>query len=390
MFNFFLILNSIAFLGGQVARINLPNGVAITFLDISVGLTVGIWLLGKIHKKEKISGYLLNGILIFVIAGIASLLANSWNYTPKELGIATLYLCRFLIYAGLYFVVRGELTKRKGEIRQSMFIVGCVSVFIGFLQYIFYPDLRGWYFLGWDEHLFRMFGTFLDPNYFGSFLVIFLLFIFQLKKEAIKIKDIKIIALIITIVVAILLTYSRSAVVMGMAAIVTYFLMKKDFVKMAVLALIFLSSVFLVSNYYIEGLNPFRIASTQARIESAQNAIEIIKDHPIIGVGFNTYRYAQNEYGFRDSPFWMTSHADAGTDNSFLFILATTGIIGFISYAFLIRRMFSMTKFLQKQQREIFLTMIITLLVGSIFNNLLFYTPLMMWLWIYLGATESN
>lgn len=390
MFKILLIINAIAFIAGQVARIKISDGVAITLLDLSVLVTVATWVIFTLYKKNKVTGKLKLGIIAFVISCVISLTANSWNYSIPQLGIASLYLCRFVAYTCMYFIVKYQSKKKKELILSTMFITGTVVLFLGFLQYAFYPDLRGWYYLGWDEHLYRMFGTFLDPNYFGSFLVIFFLFSFQLKGEVLKRSNWKIILLLLCIILGVLLTYSRSAVVMSIVGIVTYFFLKKEYLKMLGVGVLFLLSVLLVANYRIEGLNPFRIASTTARIESANNAFQIIKDHPIFGVGFNTYRYAQNEYGFRDSSFWMTSHADAGTDNSILFILATTGILGLTTYVFLIKRIGSLRNSLDKNQKVFFLTICITLLVGSMFNNLLFYTPFMVWIWVYLGVMENK
>lgn len=397
MFKFFLIFNSVAFIGSQLLRIKLNNGVAITLLDIAVAITVLIWLTQKILHKEKITGFLLKGIVFFITVCILSLLANSWNYLPYQTGIATLYLIRFLIYSGLYFLIKELPAQKRGMIKSYIFLTGIIVLAIGFLQFFFYPALESLYYLGWDEHLYRMFGTFLDPNYFGSFLVLFFLFVLEYKAKDIKKIDLlairhgnKILTLLILIILGIVLTYSRSAIIMALTAIIVYFFTKKDYLKILTITILFLAFVFMLSNTYIEGLNPFRIASTKARIESIQNAVTIIKDHPILGVGFNTYRYTQNQYGFRTTGFWQTSHADAGTDNSFLFILATTGVIGLTVYIYLMSQVFKLKKILKGSARQIFITVLVTLTVGSMFNNLLFFTPVMFFIWIYLGLTESK
>ena len=67
-----------------------------------------------------------------------------------------------------------------------------------------------------------------------------------------------------------------------------------------------------------EGVKLERMSTVWARIASWKKAWEIFSDNPIIGVGFNTYRYAQ-----KASP---ESHAGAGSDSSILLVMATTGI----------------------------------------------------------------
>ena len=68
-----------------------------------------------------------------------------------------------------------------------MLISGSLIVLLGFIQLMFYPALRNLYYLGWDEHLYRMFSTFLDPNFAGAFFVLFTLFVIDMslryKKE---------------------------------------------------------------------------------------------------------------------------------------------------------------------------------------------------------------
>jgi O-antigen ligase len=390
MLHILLFLVTLSFIGSQLTRLKLDNGVAFTLLDVAVFVTITVFLAKKFLSREKINGHLLPGVIAFVIASLISLVANSWTFLPKEIGVGSLYLLRFVMYSGLYFVVRELTKKQKESIKKAMCVAGISIIIGGFIQYVLYPDLDILYSLGWDEHLYRMYSTFLDPNYLGSFLVLFGLFFYQYNKKNLHKKNLMSLGFMSLAIVAIALTYSRSAIVMGITAIMCYFFLKKDFLKMGVIMSVFLLLIVLVSNSKIEGLNPFRIASTAARIESAQNAITIIKDHPVFGVGFNTYRYAQDKYGFRNLSLFATSHADAGTDNSFLFILATTGIVGLMAYCFLLKKIFEMRKFVQKEDKKIFLTILISLLAGSMFNNLLFYTPLMAWMWVYLGVTENT
>jgi O-antigen ligase len=136
------------------------------------------------------------------------------------------------------------------------------------------------------------------------------------------------------------------------------------------------------SRYFnIENINLFRAVSSEARIETARNSLIILGKNPLIGVGFNSYKYFQLRYGLRlDNPI---SHADAGSDNSLLFVLATTGIIGFILYLFLWFR-------LLKAVSALAVASIVGVFVDSMFINSLFYPFIMLWLWIICALSTKN
>jgi len=140
--------------------------------------------------------------------------------------------------------------------------------------------------------------------------------------------------------------------------------------------------------FYIENTNLLRTASSEARLETSRNALKIIQDHPILGVGFNAYRYAQIKYNFRNAHPLFMSHADSGVDNSFLFVLATTGIIGFIAYISLWFFILKMAVVRKKHELSIAGVLVIASIVGlsvnALFINSLFYAPLMLWMWLLI------
>lgn len=381
---------------GQLVRFPISDGVAVTLLDASVLLFVGNFLVGFITKKQKIRASLSYPIFLFVAACILSLLVNLFLYMPSQIGVASLYLVRWLLYAGVYFAVLQYKELQEKELIFLLLGTGVVQLIGGLWQYYFFPDLRVLYYLGWDDHLYRLIGVFIDPNYQGAmfvllFIVLLGLFIQHIKKKHVRFFGIGIMLLLS--LSEIVLTYSRSALVMLTASFGTFFFFlgnKKLLLMLLGVALFF---VIIFSNTYIEGLNPFRTASIFARISSMKEAVIIIKDNPVFGVGFNTFRYAQNAYGLRVSERWQTSHADAGTDNSFLFVLATTGIVGFSAYLYLLSRMLLLAKKHISKKTIIPLitfTSLVGIIVDSFFVNSLFYSFFMFWMWALVGFTENN
>jgi len=130
-----------------------------------------------------------------------------------------------------------------------------------------------------------------------------------------------------------------------------------------------------------------RLVSVRARIVNWQEAVSVFQKNPILGVGFNTYSYRRINK-FYDSPVF--SHAQAGGDNSFLFILATTGIVGFVSYLSIWINVFLITIRMKSNVNKIVrLSSFTAIFIHSLFVNTLFYPWIMLWMWIVLGATEK-
>lgn len=365
---------------GEIARINLSNGFAIKPLDVGVGIIVLSGLMFKIIKKQKIKQMnIFLPIVLFTLTGLFSLITNNLRLSLSEFFISFSYLLRWVAYAGIFFVVNDFDKEFKKKIASLLIALGSLIVGLGYLQYFLYPNLKNLFYLGWDEHMYRMFSVFLDPNFAGAFFVLFFLFLMNLlaRKENIFIG----ILLVLTLG-AIFLTFSRSALITLMisSSILLVLLNKKIWIAL-LLGIVFLALAISSKYFNIENINLFRVISTEARLKTAKNAIKIIQDQPIFGVGFNAYRYAQLGYRFRNDKAEVVSHADSGVDNNILFVLATTGVVGFLFYALMWIRIIKMANVLA-------VVSIIGVLVDSLFVNSLFYTYIMFWLWVIIGLGE--
>lgn len=393
MLKVLFLISLIAFILGQTARIQFDNGIAVTFLDISVGLFIGVWFVHMIYQRKSLKDRLFLPILLFFTAGTFSLIINSASLESQQLMVSFLYALRWLFYAGLYFAVKDFSVENKRKVSYMLIIAGGVVVFLGFLQYFFYNNLRNLYYLQWDDHLYRMFSSFLDPNFAGVFFSLFLFLTLSRMADAIEEKDKRSVyifsALGLMTLLAVVLTYSRTAIIALVVGTISLFLLKGN--KKLTILFLFIGFCFLLllSNVGIEGRNPFRAASSVERIHSMQIAFTIIERNPVFGVGFNAYRYAQNKYGFRTSEKWQVSHADAGTDNSFLFVWATTGIVGLLAYGFLWVRILQ-SRIIRAAVQPVAIATLCGLLASSFFLNTLFYPMLLYWIWVLLGITESK
>lgn len=392
------VLFILSFPIAEVGRLQFPNGVAIMLNDVLLILTVVTWILLFIkNKRNAFKGNLKKPILIFSAIALLSLLLNSPSLNAQSFIVSFLYLARWVLYACLYFIVFGFDKSFRKKISYIMYLSGFLFVLEGYVQYFLYPNLRNLYYLGWDEHLYRMFSGFLDPNYAGAFFVVYLIFSLYFVWSHFNTKNYLKTAIsgIISLMTlsAIYLTYSRSAFLMLLVSTVTFLILinKKKQILIVFVTLILLIFV-APRSFKTTGTDMLRTVSSEARITSMQQAITIFEKSPVIGVGFNAYRYAQNTYLGLDNIYWQTTHSGAGTDDSFLFVLATTGIAGFASFVYLLYKMGKL--FIINIGRNKFsvvsLAIILGLAVDSIFINSLFYVFILEWVWILTALSEVS
>ncbi len=380
----------------EVGRFQFSNGVAVSVNDILLMILVIAWIGSHLLNKRKIDkNSLTKPILVFVGVALISLIVNVPHLSFMNFLISFSYLLRWALYTSLFFIVNEFDKKFKNKIPYLMLFSGVIVVVAGYIQYFLYPSLRNLFYLGWDEHLYRMFSSFLDPNFAGTFFVLLFIFILGLNYRYLKTnlnKAVVLGVLNIFVLLAVYLTYSRSAFVMLAVSLSAFlFLIKKW--KLIVFALIGLLLIVLIipRSFQTEGTNLLRTFSSEQRIVSSQIALKIFESSPVFGVGFNSYRYAQNKIGLNNQT-WQTTHSGAGTDNSFLFVLATTGIIGMISYLYLSSCIAVFAKVNLKN--NIFSLILLSSVAGLIFNsffiNSLFYVFILEWIWIVASLIENK
>jgi O-antigen ligase len=393
IFILFIILFPIA----EVGRVQFANGVAVSVNDIFLSILIIAWLGFHLYKKRKIDkSYLFKPLGLFSLIALISLALNFLNLKFDAWLISFSYLLRWVAYSSLYFIVKEFDTKFKFKTSYVLLVSGFFVVLIGFVQYFLYPNLKNLYYLGWDEHLYRLFSSFLDPNFAGSFFAIYFLFAISFISGFLKkrnwVRFLMVGAAALLALCALYLTYSRSALIMLAVSVVVYLYLinKKKFILL-ILLLVFSLIFVLPKSFQTEGTNFLRAASSEARVQTAKEALTIIQKNPIYGVGFNTYRFAQNRLGL-NGPNWEVSHGAAGTDNSFLFVLATTGIVGLAAFLWLIYKMFRLgiTNLKKNKYSIVLLSVIAGLIFNSLFVNSFFYVLILEWVWILSGLTEKS
>lgn len=386
LLNVLLFLFCLSFSLGELFRFQILPAATVGPLDFTILGIVLVWLLKFNKGKYK----LLKPIVLFSAIGIFSLLYNFNQFSHIQIITSSLYLIRWIFYSLIYFVFVDITPKFKKQIGRYVVFSGIIILVIGFAQFFLYPSLRNLYYLGWDEHLYRLFSTFLDPNFTGAILVLFFIFVFFLRDTLFSDKRISYGVLFFTFL-GLILTYSRGALLMFAISAVTYSMIQRN-LKIIIFTFLVFVGVFLVLSprFYLENTNLLRTVSTKERLETSQKALEVWSKNPL-GVGFDTYRYAREKYGETDASKFGPSHSGAGVDNSLILVLVTTGIPGIAIYIYLLYRIFRLGITNRANKYGLTLSVsLIGLVINSLTINSLFYSFIMVWIWMLAGLTESN
>lgn len=329
-------------------------------------------------------------LLIFIVYSVLITL-NSYRYlnSLSEFVISSMYLVRWSIYMfsaiALYFDLKRENISFN-FIKTLLIAEGLLISIVGFLQLIFIPDFTLLdQTLLWDPHQNRLTGLYFDPNFAGIILVLTLS---VLTSDILKFLDSKRVyspriiifyALsFLTMFSAIILTFSRSAwLALATSVLVVGLIKYKWIIPIAVFAM------FLV--YYAVPRVQTRITgvtdpsdSFYFRLISWTETYEVAKQNPLIGYGFNTYRYIRQDMGLIEYDEGQGDRSDSGSDSSILFVWVTTGLIGLT--LFLIAHIKLFFQSLKLSRTSAFVLMFTgfqaALLVNSQFINSMFFPAL--------------
>ena len=380
--NALIILFLVSLLLGQLAGISVAQGVTLYLHDFAAVAILVYGILTGAIRRSMTGSRLVKSIVAFTIVGVLSLLVNASLVPTTALWKGSLYLLRWVVYAGVYFALAGSLVSSVFLLR-GLFLLGTGLAVAGLFQFVFYPDLRNLMYLGWDPHYYRVFSTLFDPNFSGILFVLTLIvgvYLFLQKKSIWTIGGIGI------TMTALLLTYSRSSYLGFLAAIGTWIVIRRKW-KVGLFGLL----LFLVAIVYLprpgrEALSLDRFDSTVSRLANWRQSVQRISQKPMVGYGFNVLPFLREESS-------VSSKAGAGIDNSFLFVGVTTGLVGLIAYGWLLCSMIGVgNRALIAKKTSIlgtaYLATLVALVVDSMFVNSLFYPWVMVWVWILTGVVE--
>ncbi|EKD52550.1 MAG: hypothetical protein ACD_61C00308G0003 [uncultured bacterium] len=322
----------------------------IYLLDLSVFLlTISIFLhreSGKIVIRDP----LFKPLMLFNLLALLSLLFNLRSLPSGGVVYALLYLVRLFIYPSIYFAVK--LFPAKKIIRSVIFSFSFFCI-LGILQYLFFPDMRYLKQVGFDDHYFRLIGSLYDPNFSGVLFAGAALVLIYLGHWHVG----------VSLILFMALTFSRASYLCFSAGLFYLMVKRKQFSLILFLAGL-LGIIWLTPKPFGEGVNLLRTFSIFSRFDSWSMGVELFLKKPIFGWGYNTLR--------------SLTGARYQIDNSYLYVLATTGLLGLLAFINLIRRSFSGLTYSQR-------IFIFTILLHSLFNNSFFYIWINYSFWLVLA-----
>jgi len=421
-----VILYFVLFPLGQLLRIentlfDIP--FAVQLIDVVPVVSAVYVLLSKqkVHPLRK-------HFIYFWAVCLLSLLLAATRYPLSEVLRGSLYLIRFVSYYFLFEMI-WNLRNRWIATKNSEFppiitswLLGVLSAtaLFGWLQYFLIPDLRWLKMFNWDDHLYRLAGTILDPGFMGILMVFGVLITSTLllnvqgetstSSESInsKLTPKKGVTLSIHrcvygglslfFIATLLFTYARAsyiALIVGIGVIIFDRIKRRNtknvnwipaFAGMTMLAVLVLGAfIFLLPRTAGEGVKLERLNSIYEKGKNYQETLAIFRDYPVFGVGFNTLC---SERALRYGGKTFESHACSGSDSSILFILVTTGVVGGIVFFNII------VQLIKHISKNVYSQMLMAcgpaLLVHSLFLNSLFYPWVMGIFVVLLGLSVSE
>jgi len=375
---FLLAIYFILFPFGQLLRIPiifLGRNLTLHPIDIIANLSIPAVIFAR-YKFPKFTRF----VGAFFIISLFSTMLSFFYFDSVSVIIGSFYLFRLFSYF-IFFVLVYNLIKKgklkKDKVLDILVFTALATAIFGWIQYFFVFDIRSLQYIGWDDHLGRIVGTFFDPGFIG---IILLLGFIVTSVRFLENKTLQYFLGSLIFMATIAFTYSRATYIAFFVVLVFIALRKKIIKYFVILASIFLVLLILVPRIASEGTRLERTASIFARVENYQQTLEIIKRNPLFGVGFNNLCPARISLFKGD----VESHACSGSDSSVLLIFSTTGIIGLIVFLYVVYKIYLNLE--KGTYGLIFMSSSVAIFSHSIFVQSLFYPWVMGWMGILLAV----
>lgn len=371
----------------------LINDVAVALM-LLLGLAVGLATRSFRLDRPALIG------LMFAAIGASSAFgtAHRHGFSTFELALSLAYLARWLLYFGVYLAVINVVKSRDvnrvwGAVETMLLIFAAFGVvqaaFLpGFAQLV-YPESRAY--LDWDIQGHRLVSTVLEPNIAGAMLLIGLLV--QLAQISVGVRIPRWRPFLLF--VALVLTLSRSGALGLVAGVMTILLVRglskrllRSLMIVGVLIVAALPQLVAFGRAY----GKFSTSgSAAARVVSWIQALRVFADHPVFGIGFNTFGFVQERYGY--VRFGTAAYS---SDGGLLFIAVLTGVVGLSVYIWMLSSIIRRCRAIWRdhevpaEHRGLAIgatAVIVGLCVDSVFVNSLLTTFVMELFWILCALT---
>lgn len=361
---------------------------------------MGLLLFAFIIKKTiKKNGFLISTpvnlpfFILFLISVIS--FKNSVDYNASFRGLTK------LLEHVLLFLICAEEIKDKRQfswILLSVFLGASLISIDGLWQIKFGRDFIRGNTLQSAIGLIRPTASFPNPNVMGIYLTAIAPIIFGVTffyaKGKIKLPLMLGTALTFT---SIYLTFSRGAGVGVYAAILFLTLARKKWIISLLLILVLLIFPFIMPENIRDwakevGYHPLVFMCNYDRISFYKNTLNMIKHHPFIGVGVNTFCQSYKKYRLPESEKNMTSDS-IYAHNIYLHMAGEIGLLGLSAFIFLLFQVFRVgIKAYQRFDDEFLkiisislLACLLAFLINGLTETSLYYSRVAMIFWYIVG-----
>jgi len=363
-------------------------------------LFLSLWLHGfrcreYFFKKQDIFIWL---YFIVLLAGLRN---------PLDKGMAIGYYKDLIILGGsVYFLARHTINRSNCRIVLKFLVAfSFIVAFIGILEMIFGKNIiyekyvDNYYYIRTINQK-RMMSTLMNSNILGCYLLAcapLAYYFYSNTKDTVK-KGIYLL-IFISVVISMLLTFSRGTWIAGLLTLSVYMLLKKR-KKMLILIwggfILFTILVsFLPDGYFKRRFSaPDLVKYVRFEHRTTQYFVtaNMLKEHPFVGIGLHNYRKVFDRYSKKE----LYNEVKI-PDSIYLMHLAETGIIGFLGFfmfLFVILRkgiLFLKNNNDRKDDRIflfVFIGFLALLFNMASFDGFLWHTPFYLF-WIFAGILVS-
>jgi O-antigen ligase len=325
---------------GQLGRIPvLPTGTAeapllVNDICVMAMIAAGLFsgLVSKSFRIDRVAGI---ALLFASIGGISAVLSvPRFGLTAYELLVSTAYLARWIVYLGIYLVVinvarSGDVMSLWHALEGTMLAFAAFglvqAIFIPHFAQVVYPESRVW--VDWDEQGNRLVSTVLEPNIAGGMIVLTLLVQLAQLAGGERVALWKPF-LMFAAQVATLSRSSFVALFVGGLVILSVRGVSRRMLRFGAMVVLTVAVASPKLIQYAQTYDKFQVdASAMSRVTNWLRALRVFADSPVIGVGFNTYGYVGEVYGWP-----RVGLAGNSTDGGLLFIAVMTGVVGLTLY----------------------------------------------------------
>lgn len=384
-----------------IILIPLSMAIAPAPTNILIGWLIFAFLIKKILKKQRLfinTPINVPFLFLFVISLISIL--NTINYPDSLRGIF-----RLIQYMFIFLIVSEEI-KDKRQVKRIFFsmLLGISLVSLDALWQIYFGKdfIRGNSAIV-NIGLRRATASFPDANVLGVYLsaivpIIIVLTLYYLKDKK------KIIMLLINFLalLGLMLTYSRPTILAVYVILLLLGMIKKDKVLLFILIMLIIIAPFIapasIKNWAKEvNYHPIRFMCNDDRIAIYRNTLNMIRAHPFIGVGVNTFM--KNYKIYKESPEYrnVVTSDYMYAHNNFLHIAGETGLLGLSVFIWLIYKLFMASIHIYNKVKDNFLKNVslalilclVAFLVNGLTESSLYYSRVAMIFWYLTGFSLS-